>query len=485
MTRDSNRGLLRSHDTTVSTIQRLADAFWIGVSYFIAETVQPHLSAWLDRTTFSPSAWTDQDAAAVATAIVAFFVMAEANGLYRSWRGAPVWREAGAVVTTFLTAAPVLLFVAFLSKTTADFSRVTSVVWLVLGPTCLVSWRIGVRSVLNRMRKQGRNTRNVAIAGCTEIATKVADRITSDPYSGMNLLGFYDDRRSDRRIASLKEGQGEVVGNLTELVEEARQGKIDIIYIGLPLKAEERINSLLRRLADTTVTVYVVADFFVFDLLHAQWSSVGDIPLVSIFDTPFDGLGGWIKRVEDLVLGSMIMVLISVPMLIIALLIKLTSRGPVFFRQTRYGLNGRPIKVLKFRTMKVLEDGPEVKQATRDDPRVTKIGAVLRRTSLDELPQFLQVLSGEMSIVGPRPHAVAHNEQYRSQIHRYMLRHKVKPGITGWAQVNGWRGETDALEKMEKRIEHDLEYIHNWNLFLDLRIIWLTIFGSRTSRNAY
>jgi putative colanic acid biosynthesis UDP-glucose lipid carrier transferase len=172
-------------------------------------------------------------------------------------------------------------------------------------------------------------------------------------------------------------------------------------------------------------------------------------------------------------------------MLIIGIGVKLSSPGPVFFKQRRYGLNGREIRVLKFRTMTVCEDGANVKQATKGDARVTRFGAFLRQTSLDELPQFIQVLTGEMSIVGPRPHAVAHNELYRSQIHGYMLRHKVKPGITGWAQVNGWRGETDTVDKMEKRVEHDLEYIHNWDLGWDLKIIFLTVFGSKKNRNAY
>jgi putative colanic acid biosynthesis UDP-glucose lipid carrier transferase len=258
-----------------------------------------------------------------------------------------------------------------------------------------------------------------------------------------------------------------------------------VIYITFPLKAEPRINSIVRKLADTTATVYVVADFFVFDLLHAKWSNVGDIPVVSIFDTPFHGVGGWLKRVEDIVLGTAILVMISIPMLIIAITIKLTSKGPVFFRQKRYGLNGKEIRVWKFRSMSVCEDGVNVEQAKKNDPRVTRFGSFLRQSSLDELPQFLNVLKGDMSIVGPRPHAVAHNELYRSKIHGYMLRHKVKPGITGWAQVNGWRGETDTVDKMEKRVEHDLEYITNWRLLWDIHIILLTVFGSKKNQNAY
>jgi putative colanic acid biosynthesis UDP-glucose lipid carrier transferase len=228
-----------------------------------------------------------------------------------------------------------------------------------------------------------------------------------------------------------------------------------------------------------------VPDFHAYDLLHAQWGNLGEIPVVSIFDTPLNGLGGWAKRLEDIVLASLILVLVSAPMLVIALLIKLDSKGPVLFCQPRYGLNGKPISVWKFRSMRVMQTGSDVPQAKANDPRVTRLGAILRRTSLDELPQFFNVLMGDMSVVGPRPHAVVHNELYRAKIHGYMLRHKVKPGITGWAQVNGWRGETDSDEKMERRIEHDLEYINNWGLLWDLKIVWLTVFKRSAHQNAY
>ena len=207
--------------------------------------------------------------------------------------------------------------------------------------------------------------------------------------------------------------------------------------------------------------------------------------LLSIYDTPLNGLGQWLKRLEDLVLGSIILAMISLPMLAIAIGIKLTSRGPVLFKQDRYGLDGQKIKVWKFRSMRTMENGAKVTQATKGDPRITPFGAFLRRTSLDELPQFFNVLQGSMSIVGPRPHAVAHNEEYRQLISGYMLRHKVKPGITGWAQINGWRGETDTLDKMAKRIEFDLAYIRNWSLLFDLKIVYWTIFRGFVGSNAY
>ena len=464
------KGLLQSYESAVSLAQRVADAGWIFAGHYAACRLYPQ-------------DWGNLNTAAVAVAVLVFHFVAELNGLYRSWRGAPLKHEAFRVVTTWAVVVPFLLFLAFITKTSAQHSRFIVTVWFGLTPALVLGWRVVVRLVLLELRQRGRNSRTVAIAGLTPMAERLAERIATDPYAGMRIVGFYDDRTTRRSSVPLQ--YAPLLGDLDRLVADARAGKVDRIYITLPLRAEPRINTIVRRLADTTASVYVVADFFVFDLLHAQWSSVGDIPTVSIFDTPFHGVGGWLKRVEDIVVGLAILSIIALPMLLIALGVKLSSPGPIFFRQRRYGLNGAEIRVLKFRTMSVCEDGADIRQAQRHDPRVTPFGAFLRQTSLDELPQFLQVLTGEMSIVGPRPHAVAHNELYRAKIYGYMLRHKVKPGITGWAQVNGWRGETETVDKMERRVEHDLDYIRNWHLLWDLKIIALTIFGSKKSQNAY
>jgi putative colanic acid biosynthesis UDP-glucose lipid carrier transferase len=222
--------------------------------------------------------------------------------------------------------------------------------------------------------------------------------------------------------------------------------------------------------------VYLVPDIFLFDLIQARMDHVGGLPVLAVCETPFYGVNGIVKRVSDIVLASLILVLIAPILAAVALGVKLSSPGPAIFRQRRYGLNGQDVVVYKFRSMTVAEDGAVVKQATKNDSRVTPFGAFLRRTSLDELPQFINVLQGRMSIVGPRPHAIAHNEMYRKLIKSYMVRHKVRPGITGWAQVNGLRGETETVEKMRARIEYDLDYLRNWSLGLDLRIIWQTIF---------
>jgi len=258
-----------------------------------------------------------------------------------------------------------------------------------------------------------------------------------------------------------------------------------VIYLSLPMASQKRILTLLDGLRDTTSSIYFAPDTFVTDLIQGRVDSVGGMPVVAVCETPFTGLNWVFKRGSDIVLSLLILTLISPLLLFIALCVKLTSRGPVIFRQRRYGLDGSEIIVYKFRSMTVMDDGDEIRQAQKHDERLTPIGAFLRKTSLDELPQFFNVLQGRMSIVGPRPHAVAHNEMYRKLIKGYMLRHKVAPGITGWAQINGYRGETEKLEKMKGRIDHDLEYLRNWSLRLDLYIIVKTVWVVFGSENAH
>jgi putative colanic acid biosynthesis UDP-glucose lipid carrier transferase len=272
---------------------------------------------------------------------------------------------------------------------------------------------------------------------------------------------------------------------LSALPDYVKTHRVDLIYLTLPLASQPRILNLLEDLRDTTASIYFTPDIFLFDLIQARMDAIGGMPVLAVCETPFYGLNGMIKRVSDIAIALSALVLILPVMIAIAIGIKLSSPGPVLFTQRRYGLDGREIIVYKFRTMTVLEDGAVVRQATRDDDRVTPLGAFLRKYSLDELPQFVNVLQGRMSVVGPRPHAVAHNETYRKLIRGYMIRHKVKPGITGWAQVNGLRGETDTLEKMRARIEYDLEYLRSWSLQLDLQIVLKTILVVLRTQNAY
>jgi putative colanic acid biosynthesis UDP-glucose lipid carrier transferase len=466
-----SRGVIRPYETEVEFGSRLADMVWICVAL------------WGTSFVFGEP-WQNAESIAAAGASVLFYLFGEASGVYRPQRGEPVREEITRLLTAWLGVITLLLLAAFLTKTSAVYSRKMMGTWVILAPTLLWAWRLVMRVMLQEARVRGYNSRNAAIVGVSVLGERLAARIAASPWMGVRLVGFYDDRSSSR-LEATNLSQIDLRGGLDALVEQARRREVDMVYIALPPRAEPRINALIRRLSDTTVSVYLAYDFGGYDLLSARWSSVADVPVMSVVEDPFHGVDGLVKRIEDIVMAGIILAMISGPMAFIALAIRLTSRGPIFFRQRRYGLNGEEIRVLKFRTMTVCEDGDQVVQAKNGDARVTRLGAFLRRTSLDELPQFLQVLTGTMSIVGPRPHAVAHNEQYRSLIQGYMRRHKVKPGITGWAQVHGWRGETDTVEKMEKRVQYDLEYINRWNLGLDLKIILMTFRTVLRRQNAY
>lgn len=463
-------GPIRERSTGLSLIQRLGDVAIIVVALYG--------STLAFRTPWSPAYTTG-----CVLGIAGYLLLAEFNGLYRQSHSVSTTRELTQTITTWWLVLGFLLSLAFAAKNTAEFSRLVISCWVLAATGLFAVFRLSLRKLLRNLRSRGFYTQTVAVAGCTPAAERLLAAFSADPTLGFVVRGVYDDRAAPRRFQGA-EKLSEIRGDLTQLVTDARAGLIDIVYVALPLRAEVRAAELVRRLADTTATVYFVPDFFVFGLLRAGFRSVGNLSVLSIFDTPFEGVGGWLKRLEDIVLVTIGLILISPIMLGIALAVKLTSDGPAFFRQRRYGLSGREIYVLKFRTMTVCEDGANVQQAQKDDKRITPLGAFLRRTSLDELPQLFNVLGGSMSLVGPRPHAVAHNEQYRQKIQGYMLRHKVKPGITGWAQVNGWRGETETIDKMERRVEHDLHYIHNWRLSLDIKILFLTVFGSRVRQNA-
>jgi putative colanic acid biosynthesis UDP-glucose lipid carrier transferase len=363
-----------------------------------------------------------------------------------------------------------LAILGFAAKMSHEFPRKLLFTWALATPLVLVTVQILAQSVLRSAVSKKDAQRRAIIVGVNELGVKLAKQFESAPYLGINFVGFFDDRSPERLgISGLN-----LLGKMNAVAEFVQTKSIHLIYIALPMMAQPRILDLLDRLRDTTASIYFVPDIFVFDLIQARFGNINGIPVVAVCESPFHGINRVTKRIVDIVFSSLILILISPLMLAIAIGVKLSSPGPVIFKQRRYGLDGEEIKVYKFRTMTVCEDGNNVRQAGKDDNRITRFGRFLRKTSLDELPQFINVLQGRMSIVGPRPHAVAHNELYRTQIKGYMIRHKVKPGITGWAQVNGFRGETDTLQKMKSRIEFDLDYLRNWSLSLDLWIILRT-----------
>lgn len=367
-------------------------------------------------------------------------------------------------------------FVFYKSVTIFSISYEILIIWFLIA--VIIYYIIHFLFELYLNNRINQKVLNVTFVGSRAQRRLLSLNLKKIPWTKYNITRYYEENIYSCNDSNCK-------GDLQQLLQDAKKGVFDQIFIADSIEHHKIFVDLVRKLADTTCTVIFLPDIFTFDLLRSRIHTINNIPIVSIYDTPLKGFNVLLKRIEDIIGSIIILTIISPLLFIIAILVKLTSKGPVLFKQDRYGVNGRIIRVWKFRSMKVMENDHQVKQATKNDPRLTKIGAFLRRTSLDELPQFFNVLFGDMSIVGPRPHAVIHNEQYRTEILGYMLRHKVKPGITGWAQINGYRGETDTLDKMEKRIKYDLEYIQNWSLNLDIRIILLTIIKGFTGKTAY
>ena len=354
--------------------------------------------------------------------------------------------------------------------------------WAVMTPLLVIPAMTVLQKVRRNITLSTANVRSAVFAGFTSNSFALAEKLTAHPEMCNRVLGFFDDRNTER-LGPM--GQYELLGQLGELTNYVKTHNVDVIFIALPIPHLERVVNMLEELHDSTASVYYVPDLFAFDLTQSQGGEILGSPVITLCESPFYGFRGVLKRVTDVIL-ALIGLLIATPvMLLLALLIRITSPGPVIFRQRRYGLDGQEITVYKFRSMYVTEDGEDLVQAHKNDPRITPVGKLLRRFSLDELPQLINVLKGQMSMVGPRPHAVAHNEEYRNLIKGYMLRHKVLPGITGLAQINGCRGETKSLEDMEARIMYDLEYVRNWTPLADLKILMLTVLRIFYDNNAY
>jgi len=366
-----------------------------------------------------------------------------------------------------------LITLGWATRTLGSFDERVLLAWIAFSPAATFAAQLLVPLAMPRLLKAEGLERVAVIVGAGSLGRKLAERIEATPFLGVKVGGYFDDRGAER-LGDLEPGQ--MLGAVEDIASYVKTHKVDLIYLALPMASQPRILKLLDELCDTTASVYFAPDIFLFDLIQARMDTIGGMPVLAVCETPFYGVNGLVKRASDIVLAALILVLISPVLAAVALGVKLSSPGPVIFKQRRYGLSGEEILVYKFRSMRATDDGPVVKQATKDDPRITRFGAFIRKTSLDELPQFINVLQGRMSIVGPRPHAVAHNEMYRKLIKSYMIRHKVKPGITGWAQVNGLRGETETVDKMKARIEYDLDYLRHWSLALDLKIIWKTVF---------
>jgi putative colanic acid biosynthesis UDP-glucose lipid carrier transferase len=386
------------------------------------------------------------------------------------------------VITRWAMLLGVLLALGYMTKYSEEYSRRVIVTWALLTPALLIGVTLALQELTRRLLAEPANSRCAVFVGCNETSVFLAARLARHSELGMSVAGFFDDGDCERLQADPKLRR---LGRFADAVEYVKGRGIDVIFVAMPLRRDSHVRRLLDELGDTTASIYYVPDVFMFDLIQARTSEIFGVPVVAVCETPFYGYRGLVKRLMDVGIASIALIAAAPLMGAIAIAIRCTSGGSVIFRQRRYGLDGREFSVYKFRTMTVSEDGAVIRQATRNDSRVTPLGGFLRRYSLDELPQLVNVLQGRMSLVGPRPHAVAHNEECRKQIKRYMVRHKVLPGITGLAQVSGFRGETARLEDMQARVSLDLEYLRNWSPLLDLQILLLTALEILRSDKAY
>ena len=404
--------------------------------------------------------------ATIALALLAFIICRQLFGRFDPPLSGFL-RTHSRILLQWAAVVALLLLCGFAFKVSAVFSRKALLTWFVVTPTALCVAQ-ALRSRVQKLVTHSAAAPRYIIIGVNDVGLELARRLPEAGFSG------YFDFRSPERITPLV-NPAKFAGPCSDVADYVRSHGVSIVYIALPLAKAPRISELVNALRDTTASVYFIPDVFAFDLIQGRLVEINGMPAMSVCDTPFHGMDAVLKRVMDIALAGFGLLALLPVLAVIAVAVKLTSPGPVFFRQRRYGLNGEEIRIFKFRSMTVCEDGPQVTQVTHWDSRVTPLGRFLRRTSLDELPQLLNVLQGSMSLVGPRPHAVAHNEKYRALIDGYMLRHKVRPGITGLAQVNGLRGETEALEKMSARVRYDLEYLRDWSPWLDVKILFWSL----------
>ena len=466
------RGLLKEYASALSFVARFFDVLCIFLGAVVAY-------AWR----FDQWPMPVQYRMAIILGVLLTLILFSSSGIYQSWRGKSWLHQAKMISLSWFGVVITLILIAFLTKTSTEFSRQWLVAWILSGWAFLLLFRFTLTYVLHAMRRRGMNHKRIVVVGAGLLGQSVAKNIQGADWTGLEVVAFLDDSESlqEHWINGVQ-----VAGKTSKANLLIEKEKIDEIWLALPLRAENKVKEILYDLRHSMVTVRFVPDIFGFRLLNHSVTDVAGMAVLDLTASPMVGLNRCIKAVEDRVLALFILVLISPVLAAIAVGVKLSSPGPVLFKQKRHGWDGKLIKVYKFRSMVVhCEDSGKVTQAKKCDYRITKFGAFLRRTSLDELPQFFNVLQGCMSIVGPRPHAIAHNEQYKEQIEAYMLRHKVKPGITGWAQVNGLRGETDTLDKMKKRVEYDLYYIEHWSLWFDMKIIVRTLFTGFVNKNAY
>lgn len=466
------KGLLKEYSRTLSILIRLFDMLAVVLAGLLAYLIK-----------FDSLSIPFFYLQAILLGALAVPVVFKGFRIYSSVRGQGFLTHCFNLAQAVAVLAVLLAGLAFFTKSGELYSRAWYGFWILYTYGLLILYRGSLILLLRVMRMHGMNERRVVIMGAGVLGRKFAESVQEAHWTGFRVMAFLDDEAKTKPAVIHHIPVLQTPADLSAYIKE---NQVDELWLALPLRAEIRVKEIIYALRHETINLRFVLDIFGLDLLNHQIADVAGFPVVDIRSTPMIGMNRFVKAIEDRAIACLVLCVISPFLFLIALGVKLTSRGPVFFKQRRLGWDGRIINVYKFRTMVVHQEAAgQVTQASVGDARVTAFGRFLRRTSLDELPQFINVLQGRMSIVGPRPHALAHNEQYKDAINTYMQRHRVKPGITGWAQINGWRGETDTLHKMEKRVEYDLYYINNWSLWFDLKIIFLTVFRGFVDRNAY
>lgn len=463
------KSILRSYSGFINVFSRFSDPLAIAVAAFVAYGL---------RFSFSEMDLPKDYRILVLFSILCTVLIFPMFGMYDSWRGKGLLSQARAIMMAWLTVGILIIVILFVLKISAGFSRLWLVWWMLLGMLFLIVFRMTVFGYLQYQRKRGKNIRHIIIVGAGELGVKVVNRISNSPWMGFKIMGLFDDNEGllESNVDDVK-----VIGSISDVEQYISKHEIDEIWIALPLRSEKRMKELLHEIRFYTVNIKLVPDIFGFSLMNHSITEIAGLPVVNISKSPMDGANSVLKRVEDVFIALTILLIVSPLMLVLAIGVKFSSSGPVFYRQERVSWNGGRFMMYKFRSMPVDNEKNGVVWGGAQGKEATGFGKFLRKTSLDELPQFFNVLVGDMSIVGPRPERTEFVDKFKSEIPGYMQKHMVKAGITGWAQVNGWRGDTC----LNKRIECDLYYIENWSLWFDLKIIFLTIFKGFINKNAY
>lgn len=408
--------------------------------------------------------------------------------VYRAWRGRWLYRELATLSVAWVCVMLCVGLITFLTKSGSNFSRLWFGWTFFISFVGMIGFRVLLRMTLRHLRARGLNQKKVVIVGAGQLGKRACNSILRETWAGLQPVALFDD---NLHVIGQQYKGIPVMGSLDDVlpyIEKQRQsaeGAIDQVWIALPLHAEKKIEEMQNSLNNTATNVYLIPDLFAFQLTNYSVDEVVGLPIMNMSASPVRGGAALLKRVEDVLVSLILITILSPVLIVIVAIVKLESPGPIIFKQRRYGQDGKEIIVWKFRSMTCTEDSGVVTQATRGDKRTTRSGYWLRKLSLDELPQLFNVLQGSMSLVGPRPHAVAHNEFYRTKVSGYMARHKIRPGITGWAQINGCRGETAQIGDMEERVRYDLEYIRNWSVPLDLQIMFRTVKTVMDFKNTY